>query len=78
MTENLTPLQMSKLYSTRAILINKANSKDIFIMFGGLKLPAQIAGSKLEFPICFSGNYQCQISWKLVERLAEGEINLIK
>jgi hypothetical protein len=76
-TETLTIEQENKVYTNRLNVINKANEKKFFVMFGNLKLPAKLAGNKLAYPVAYSGNYCTEISWKLAERIANGECKVI-
>ncbi len=74
----LTIEQENKVYQNRKDIIDKANENTFFVMFGTLKLPAKLSGNKLEYPVAYSGNYQTQISWKLAERIAQGECKIIE
>ena len=76
--ETLTLEQETFIYNKRRNLINKANEHAFFIIFGNLKLPAKLSGSKLEKPIAISGNYMVQTTWKLAKRIANGEVITIE
>ena len=77
MRTELTIEQKNKVYLNRRAILEQCNEREFYVMFGALKLPAKIAGAKLEYPCVYSGNYKAEITWRLAERIASGEVKTI-
>jgi len=67
--------------SVKEKIIDFANSKEIFVKTNLGTFPAKIAGSNLEFPYIYDNLHigiSSEISWKLAQRIAKGQINTIE
>ena len=66
---------------TRDEIIDKANEREFTLTFGNVKYKAILSGKKLDYPIIhtsrvlFKHEINCEISWKMAEQIANGEIN---
>ena len=67
------------LYARRRELIDQINQQGFEIEVEDLRLPGELAGCRLDQPVCFSkvSDLCFQISWPLAERLARGEVKTI-
>ena len=64
------------------LIIEAANNRQFTININGKKYPAQLAGSKCDYPFAWTRNelgqdIDVQISWGLAARISTGETNYI-